>query len=197
MTIRIMLTRPTVKAMQQRLHQAYDRADVRLVRRISALLEHLTQETPVPLLSQRWDFGASTFYVWLNELVREGLDSLVYQHAGGRPAKLAKGQKKQLCRWIDQGPQAAGFDTACWSALLIQELIRREFHVLFNRYYVCELLRNLGYSFQKAQFVSDHLDEERRRAWRTQEWPHLLCEAQRRGRWCCSATKPVSRSGAV
>jgi transposase len=181
MSIRVQLTRPTVKAMHERLQQAYDGADVRLVRRISALVEHLVQHTPIPLLSERWDFGESTFYVWLHELVLEGLDSLVYHHAGGRPAKLTKRQKKQLCRWIDQGPQAVGFDTACWSALLIQELIRREFHVLFNRYYVCALLRNLGYSFQKAQFVSDHLDEERRHAWRTQEWPHILCEAQRRG----------------
>ncbi len=183
MNIRIQLTRQTVKALQQRLHQAYDRADLRLVRRISALLEHLDQHTPIPLLSQRWDFGVSTFYMWLNELVLEGLDSLVYRQAGGRPARLTKGQKKQLCVWIDAGPQALGFDTACWSTLLIQELIRREFHVLYDRHYVCELLRNWGYSFQKAQFVSDHLDEERRRAWRTQEWPQILREAQRRQAW--------------
>ena len=70
--------------------------------------------------------------------------------------------------------EAAGFDTACWSALLLRQLIRREFWVLYNRYYVCELLRNLGYSFQKAQFVSDHLDEARRQAWLTQEWPQIL-----------------------
>ncbi len=183
MNIRIQLSRQTVKAMQQRLHQAYDRADLRLVRRISALLEHLDQQTSVESLSRRWDFGVSTFYAWLNELLLEGLDSLIYHQAGGRPAKLTKGQKQQLCRWIDKGSQALGFDTACWSALLIQELIRREFHVLYSRYYVCELLRNLGYSFQKAQFVSDHLDEERRRAWRTQEWPQILREAQRRKAW--------------
>jgi len=53
--------------------------------------------------------------------------------------------------------------------------------VLYDRYYVCELLRNLGYSFQKAQFVSDHLDEVRRQAWLRQEWPQILREALRRG----------------
>ena len=45
------------------------------------------------------------------------------------------------------------------------------------------MLGNLGYSFQKAQFVSDHLDEERRRAWRTHEWPQILRAAQRCGAW--------------
>ena len=72
MTMRIHLTRPTVKAMQERLQQAYDRADVRLVRRISALVEHLAQHTPISLLSERRDFGESTFYLWLHEFVLEG-----------------------------------------------------------------------------------------------------------------------------
>jgi transposase len=94
---------------------------------------------------------------------------------------LTPNQKKQLCAWIDAGPQAAGFETACWNTLLIQELIRRKFGVLYNRFYVCELLRNLGYSFQKAQFVSDHLDEARREVWLTQEWPQILQDALRRG----------------
>lgn len=183
MNIRIRLSRQTVKALQARLHHAYDRGDLRVVRRISALLEHLTQDTPIPVLARKWDVASSTFYLWLTELVLEGLDGLVYQHAGGRPAKLTKSQKKQLGHWIDRGPQKAGFDTACWNTILLQELIRREFHVLYNRYYVCELLRNLGFSYQKAQFVSDHLDEDRRQAWRVQEFPQILKQAQARGAW--------------
>lgn len=183
MNIRIRLSRQTVKALQARLHQAYDRGDLRLVRRISVLLEYLTQGTPIPTLSQKWGMAGATVYLWLNELVLAGLDSLVYQHAGGRPAKLTKTQKKQLGHWIDQGPQKAGFDTACWNTVLIQELIRREFHVLYNRYYLCELLRTLGFSYQKAKFVSAHLDEAKRQVWRTQEFPQILKEAQARGAW--------------
>ena len=183
MHIRIRLARQTVNALQARLQGAYARGDVRLVRRISALLEHLVQHTPLVRLSERWGFSVSTAYGWLNDLLLNGLDSLVYQHGGGRPAKLTKHQKKRLGNLIDAGPRAAGFEPACWTSLLIQELIRREFGVLYDRYYVCELLRNLGYSFQKAQFVSDHLDEARRQAWLTQEWPQILREARRRKAW--------------
>ena len=183
MDARIRLTRQTVNAMQERLRGAYHRGDIRLVRRISSLLEHFIQHTPISELSERRGFSVACFYVWINELLLEGLDNLVYHHAGGRPPRLTKTQKQRLCELIDAGPQAAGFETACWSVLLIQELIRREFGVLYNRYYVCELLRNLGYSFQKAQFVSDHLDEVRRQAWLTQEWPQILREARRRNAW--------------
>src|ERR1700674_311986 len=105
--IRIRLSRQTVKALQARLHHAYDCADLRLVRRISALLEYLTQQTAIPALCEKWGIAVSTFYLWLHELVLEGLDSLVYQQAAGRPAKLTKTQMKLLGDWIDQGPQKA------------------------------------------------------------------------------------------
>jgi hypothetical protein len=37
-------------------------------------------------------------------------------------------------------------------------LIWHEFGGLDNRHYVCTLLDNLGFSFQKARFVSDYFD---------------------------------------
>jgi len=167
--------------MHARLQQAYARGDVRLVRRISVLLEHLQGRVPVQRLRERWGMSEASVYVWLHALLLRGVASLVYQHGGGRPAKLTPTQKKQLCAWLDAGPQAQGFASACWSTVLIQELIRRECGVLYNRFYLCELLRNLGYSFQKAQHLSDHLDPDCRERWKTQQWPQILAAAQRRG----------------
>lgn len=112
MNPRIQLTCPTVKAMQERLHQAYDRGDIRLVRRISVLVEHLLHQVSVSTLSECWDVSVPCVYVWLNELLAHGVASLVYHHGGGRPAKLTPTQKKQLCAWIDDEPQAAGLDGA-------------------------------------------------------------------------------------
>ena len=180
MNLRIQLSRQTVKAVQRRLQEAYQRDDVRLVRRIHALLEHLVNGVPVAALSEQWGFTPACFYEWLMAFILTRLESLGYQPGGGRKAKLTPTQKKRLCTLLDAGPQAAGFDTACWNSVLIRVVIEREFGVLYNRYYVCELLRNLGYSFQKARFVSDHLDEAKRQAWITQEWPQILKAAQKR-----------------
>jgi transposase len=63
----------------------------------------------------------------------------------------------------------------------VQALIEREFGVLYSVAYVAERLRNLGFSYQKARFVSDHLDEARREPWRTVTWPALLRAARRQG----------------
>lgn len=180
MNFRIQFSRQTVNAMQKRLQTAYRQGDVQLVRRISALLAHVVDGEMIEVLAARWGFSVATFYNWLTELMYKGLTSLAYCSGSGRKAKLTKTQKKELGKWIDAGPEAAGFETGCWSSILIQVLIEREFGVRYDRYYVCELLRNLGYSFQKARFVSDHLDEAKRQAWITLEWPKILKTAKRR-----------------
>ena len=61
---------------------------------------------------------------------------------------------------------------------MIQELIQREFGVLYNVHYLSELLANLGFSFQKARFVSDHLDEVKRRHGLKEIWPTFLAQAK-------------------
>lgn len=38
--------------------------------------------------------------------------------------------------------------------------------------------KNLGFSYQKARFVSDHVDEDKRREWLTQRWPAIVALAQ-------------------
>src|SRR5436853_5740195 len=51
--------------------------------------------------------------------------------------------------------------------------------MLYNRHCVCTLLHNLGFSFQKARFVSDHLDTAKRLAWLEEQWPAIFRAAKR------------------
>jgi transposase len=122
----------------------------------------------------------STLYAWRKAFLLRGLDSLVYRHGGGRPEKLTPTQKKRRVELLDAGPLVVGFETACWNSVLIRVLIWREFGVLYNRHDVCTLLHNLGFSFSKARFVSDHLDEAKRQAWLRDKWPTILRAAKRR-----------------
>lgn len=122
-----------------------------------------------------------TVCTWLQEFLLRRTGSFMARRAPGRPSKLTTTQQQRLKALVAGGPLAAGYPTGCWTALLIQDLIRREFGVLYNRHYVCALLCNLGFSFQKARFVSDHLDEERRQRWRQEAWPTILAEARQRG----------------
>jgi transposase len=63
---------------------------------------------------------------------------------------------------------------------MIQQLIYDRFGVFYNVFYIAQLLKNLGFSYQKAAFVSDHLNEAKRQEGRTTTWPQILRLAQAR-----------------
>jgi transposase len=172
MNMSIRFTPQTVKMLVGRLQYAYRVGNLQLVRRVSALLE-LTREATISQVADIYSVSRQSVYDWLKALMCHGEDSLAYRRSPGRKPRLTKAQKQRLSALVQAGPQAAGFAMGCWTSLLIQQLIQREFGVLYNRYYVCELLRNLGFSVQKARFVSDHLDEEARQRWWAETWPQI------------------------
>jgi transposase len=157
-------TGPTVKLLVERLQQTYAKTDLHLVRRISALLDVATGER-VAQVAEKYAVTRQTIYDWLVAFLVHGLDSLVYRRSPGRKPRLTPEQRKRLVELIEAGPEAAGFDTACWTSLLVQQWIHREFDVLYNRHYICTLLHSLNFSFQKARFESDHLNEAARKEW--------------------------------
>ena len=180
MSIRIQLSHATVKDLYRRLQHAYQRDDVRLVRRTTVLIDLLVHHVAVEVLGARWGLSISCIYQWRQAFLLQGMDSLISHHGGGRRPKLTPRQKQRLVELMEAGPLVVGCETACWTSVLIRVLIWREFGVLYNCQYVCTLLHNLGFSFQKARFVSDHLDEARRQAWLNDTWPTILRAAERR-----------------
>lgn len=179
---RIKVTKETVKELVKALQKAYRAGDAKKVRRIAALLDFARGEA-TPAIAARHGVSVSVIYEWLKKLMVEGVEGLKPNGKGGRPSKLTPTQKKRLYEWVKAGPEAAGFPSACWNAAMIQEMILKEFGVLYNVHYLSDLLKHLGFSFQKARFVSDHLDEAKRLAWLKTVWPAFHAQAQAAGGW--------------
>jgi len=135
--LRIQLSHATVKDLHHRLQEAYQHDDVRLVRRITVLIDLVVHHVPVAVLCKRWGLSPACLYDWQKAFLLHGMGSLAYRHGGGRRPKLTPRQKKRLGELLDAGPQVVGFETACWNAVLIRVLIWREFGVLSHRHSVC------------------------------------------------------------
>lgn len=178
MIYRVSFTGTTVKALRKRLNQAYERGDKRVVRRTSALLAY-SQGQEVETIALDLSISPKTVYAWLRAFLIDRFDSLISSTRPGRPSKLTKTQKRHLKKLIAAGPLTYGLTQGCWSSLLVQQVILNEFGVLYNRNYVCHLLEDLGFSYQKARFVSAHLDPEARKAWLEATWPGILKQAGR------------------
>ena len=181
-SIRLTITSATRKALQARLKAAYGIGDGRLTRRITALLL-FAEGYSITRIAELLSITRQSIYTWLRNLMTTGLEGLYSRKSPGRPARLTQSQKRELVTLIKAGPQAAGFTSACWAAVLVQQLIEREFGVLYNRHYVCELLHNLGFSYQKARFVAGHLNKEARRVWLEETWPSLKQLAREKEAW--------------
>jgi transposase len=176
----ITFCRETVKTLNLHLQAAFRTGNLAQIKHISALLM-LADQVPVPTITARLSVGRSTVYAWLDAFLVARFASLQRRTSTGRPAKLTPSQKQRLCDLITAGPAAAGYTTGCWHSALLQALIWREFGVLYNVHYVSELLRNLGFAYQKARFVSDHLNADQRQAWLRETWPVLVQVARRSG----------------
>ena len=74
--VRIQLSRTTVKDLHSRLQHAYQRDDVRLVRRITVLLDLLVHRVPMTVLCERWGLSPSCIYAWQQAFLLPGMDSL-------------------------------------------------------------------------------------------------------------------------
>jgi len=131
---------------------------LRLLKRIHALL-YVSEGKPVSEVMAILQLSQQSVYNYVKAFILHGLDSLHYQRPSGRPPKLTKSQKQELCAVIDQGPEAAGYDCGCWTTVLLQDVILTRFGVEYHPHYLAELLGTLVYSYQKARFVSDHLAE--------------------------------------
>jgi transposase len=168
--VSIRISTATRKELEDVLRRAFRAGDLALVKRVTALLG-VARGATMDEAATSVGASASSGYAWLHAFLRDGASGLRVQWQGGRPPKLTPTQRQRLAEIVTAGPEAAGFPTGCWHALLVQQVIWREFRVTYNVQYLATLLKNLGFSFQKARFVSDHLDEVARAAWLATTWP--------------------------
>lgn len=170
---KLRFTPSTRQRIEAKLRLAYATQNLRLVKRISALLQ-LGRGDSVAQVAETFGLGEQTVRDYLHAFLKRGLASLTYKTPSGRRSKLTPRQRQQLKSWVKAGPLKAGYECACWSALMVQDLIEKRFGVCYHPHYVSTLLRSLGFSFQKARFVSDHLNEQKRQEWMEQTWPKIV-----------------------
>lgn len=148
MQIKIRASNQTLGVLPERLPQGYKPGPLRWVKRIHALL-YIIDGKSVTEVAAQMQLSA--------EAVRNY--GKKYKRPPDRPPKLTKTQSKELAELIDAGREAAGYDCGCWDSPLIQDLISTRYKVEYTPQYVAQLLKQMGFSYQQARFVSQHIDD--------------------------------------
>ncbi len=115
---------------------------------------------------------------WRLCFLSKGAAGLPPGKATGSKSKLTEKQKQLLYQIILTGPQASGYSSACWRSPMVAELIAQRFGVIYHPYYIPQLLRSLGLSWQKATFDAAGKDEAKREAWLKERWTAIVEKAK-------------------
>jgi len=171
------LTKTQKHNLANKLKKAEAKGDIREAKRIMAILalgEGQDKKTVSSILS----VTIEAIQNWVNKYLLNGLRGLASKKSPGRPSKLTKSQRRDLAKLVEEGPEKAGYVGNCWRSPMIQQLILEQFGVAYSVHYISALLKNMGFSYQKAKFVSDHLNEEKRDQWLAETWPEILTLAR-------------------
>jgi transposase len=179
-SIRITISNKTAKLLELKRSLASDLGDLRLFKRVSAIFG-LGQGHSVLKIATLLDVTQETVRSWVSQFLKVGIKSFDLKKSTGRRSKLTHNQKKELAKIIEVGPTAQGYPGACWRSPMIQDLIQKKFKIFYSVAYIAELLKNMGFSFQKAKFESCHHDEKKRLEWLEITWPAILRKAKKIG----------------
>lgn len=174
---RLTISTPLCKEMDVALQSAQRRGDIRLVKRLLAIFALRDSNSPEQVATLL-KVSVAAVLDWAKNFLCYNLKGLKDKKSPGRKAKLTKSQKRQLATLIDSGPTACGFSSGCWRSPMIQHLIHQTFGVFYSVHYICQVLKSLGFSYQKAKFVADHLDEAKRQLWQQKTFSQALRLAQ-------------------
>ncbi len=177
MNFKIHFTTPTLSLLSGYWQAALKAGQNQLLKRITAL-QLLSDQLAPALIAKRLEVAVSSVYAWLKAFMQHGVAALKYGPKRGRKAKLAQSQLETLKQKLLAGPTECGYSSGMWNGALVAKLIEREFNEHYHPRYVPSLLKELGFSYHKARFVSDHLDPVRRAQWLQTEWPDLVKAAR-------------------
>lgn len=179
LSFRLRLTSQQRRALLKELNLAQRKGDLRTTMRFLGVLA-ISEQGNVGEVAHTLKVSSEAVRSWVKRLLVNGVKGLKANKPPGRPSRLTKSQRRELCKLIDDGPAQAGFTANCWRSPMIQHLVQEKFGVFYSVHYISQLLKNLKFSYQKARFVSDHLDEQAREQWLNKTWPEILALAKRK-----------------
>jgi len=99
---------------------------------------------------------------WADRFDAEGIEGLRIKPGRGRRSYLSDEQKYQLQYDLLKNPEEFGYNTANWSGPLMRDHLRTKYQIDYKPAAVYNLMRELGFSFQRAKALYPERDEIKR-----------------------------------
>jgi transposase len=151
---------------------AHNAGDLKTWQRAKAVAEYIDGR-PAATIAEGLQVDRSAVFKWIAAYAQRGVSALHPSKAPGPRPRLSEEQSVELARVVEDGPEAAGFDSGVWTARMIAEFIWRRFTVAYNWKYVPELLHKLGFSVQRPRKRLARADWEAQQNWLRTRFPAI------------------------
>ncbi|UZO79690.1 IS630 family transposase [Aquimarina sp. ERC-38] len=99
---------------------------------------------------------------WVSRFEKEGIEGLKDKTGRGRKPKLTEDQKTELSQLIlEATPEDYGYNSATWNGPLLIDWIEKHMGVSYKRAQIYNILKGLGFSYQKSKGIYPEADLEK------------------------------------
>lgn len=105
---------------------------------------------------------------WVHQFEAEGVAGLVDKPGRGRKSRLSDAQKETIEHLLqEQQPSDYGYNTATWTGPLLIDWIKDQFGISYKKAQIYNIIKSLGFSFQKGKGVYRKDDPEEQQAFKS------------------------------
>jgi len=102
-------------------------------------------------LEELYNVSHKSICNWVHSYNSDGINGLKDKPRSGRRSRLNDEQQKKLKETITDRPEKFGYSSGVWSGPLVIDYIRNTFGVSYKKAQVYNLLRGLGFTFQRGK----------------------------------------------
>ncbi len=103
---------------------------------------------------------------WAQRLAESGQQGLKQADRAGRKPRLSLADRNKIERGLEHGPEALGYDTSVWTGWRVAHLIEEDCGVRYHPGHVWRILRQLGWTGQRATGRALKRDEDATLRWK-------------------------------
>lgn len=98
---------------------------------------------------------------WVHRFEAEGIDGLRDKAGRGRTSRLNEAQQERIKVVLGDSPQHYGYNSATWTGPMLIEWINKEFNILYKKAQIYNIIKRLGFSYQRGRGVFPEADEQK------------------------------------
>ena len=104
---------------------------------------------------------------WVHRFEQQGLEGLRDKAGRGRKSGLSQDNMQRLTKLlVEEPPTAHGYNTATWTGPVLIDWIGKNFGLIYKKAQIYNILKRLGFSYQKARGFYPEADQKAQEAFK-------------------------------